>query len=444
MENPAILKMNLEHFRRLLEIEADSAKRQTILKLIRETEAELHQDRLPSKAFAQTGRHDDAQLSALIGTEAGGRRAGVSAAKSPPPENRRGSLLQRDAREVSRAALHELSERLTATTNYIASALRLSEIASVPAAMPANGTQILETALDQISLADETINRFRQVWDEDTGGYRPIYGARNSGRAPQKAELRQAQNMELLGQLTGGVVHDIRNLLAVLQGNLEMLSGRQGSDQLQAKVDMALQTIERGARLTGQLLCFARRQPPKRSPTVDLNAQLRTMTELLATIVGNTITIETDLSPELWLVFIDVTQLELAVINLVINARDAMPAGGVLRIRTSNTTLSGDEDHAGDFVALGISDTGTGMPPDILACAFEPFFTTKEPGKGTGLGLSMVYGFARESKGTAAIRSEIGRGTAVTLHLPRSPERAARAIPSEAASDTGLHRGASQ
>jgi PAS domain S-box-containing protein len=237
-------------------------------------------------------------------------------------------------------------------------------------------------------------------------------------------QLHQAQKLEALGQLTGGVAHDFNNLLTVLQGCLEMLSGRQQSDQLQARVDTALRTVERGERLTGQLLAFARRQPLAKA-TIDLNAQLRRMTELLVRTVGSGIAIHTDLAPDLWLVDADATQLELAVINLAINAGDAMPGGGELGIRTFNQAVSAREcaleqqTKVGDLVGLEISDTGHGMPPDAVARAFEPFFTTKEAGKGTGLGLSMVYGFARQSGGSASIRSEIGRGTAVTLLLPR-------------------------
>jgi two-component system, NtrC family, sensor kinase len=242
-------------------------------------------------------------------------------------------------------------------------------------------------------------------------------------RAQAEAELRQAQKMEALGQLTGGVAHDFNNLLTVLQGSLELLSGRQQNDQLQARVDTALRTVERGERLTGQLLTFARRQPLTRT-TIDLNAQLRRMTELLARTVGSGVAIQTDLVPDLWPVEADATQLELAVINLGINARDAMPAGGELRIRTFNKSAEpgGTPEqpaNSGDFVGLQISDTGTGMPPEVAARAFEPFFTTKEAGRGTGLGLSMVYGFARQSGGSVAIRSEVGRGTTVTLLLPK-------------------------
>ncbi len=242
-------------------------------------------------------------------------------------------------------------------------------------------------------------------------------------RVLAEAELRQSQKMEALGQLTGGVAHDFNNLLTVLQGCLELLSGRQRDARMQARVEMGLRTIERGEKLTGQLLAFARRQPLT-VESLDLNSRLRRMTELLVQTVGSGIGIETDLAPDLWPLDADAGQLDLAVINLAINARDAMPEGGVLRIRTFNATLSGTEPgeptEAGDFVGLAISDNGTGMPPEVAARAFEPFFTTKGPDKGTGLGLSMVYGFARQSGGTATIRSAVGRGTTVSLHLPRS------------------------
>lgn len=241
-------------------------------------------------------------------------------------------------------------------------------------------------------------------------------------RTLAEAELHQAQKMEALGQLTGGVAHDFNNLLTVLQGCLELLSGRQQDPKLQARVDMALGTIERASKLTGQLLAFARRQPLTVA-RVDLNDLLRGMAELLARTVGSGIKIAIDLAPGLWPVDIDATQLELAVINLAINARDAMPGGGILGVRTFNTTLprrASDDELAegGDFVGLEISDTGIGMPSEVLARAFEPLFTTKGPAKGTGLGLSMVYGFTRQSGGSAEIRSEVGRGTAVILLLP--------------------------
>jgi two-component system, NtrC family, sensor kinase len=261
-------------------------------------------------------------------------------------------------------------------------------------------------------------------------------------RALAEAELRQAQKMEALGQLTGGVAHDFNNLLTVLQGSLEMLSGRQQSDQLQARVDTALRTVERGERLTEQLLAFARRQPLAKA-TIDLNAQLRRMTELLVRTVGSAIVINTNLAPDLWPVDADATQLELAVINLAINARDAMPAGGKLGIRTFNLATQREampeQPAVADFVSLEVSDTGQGMPPEVASRAFEPFFTTKEAGKGTGLGLSMVYGFARQSGGSASIWSDVDRGTTVTLLLPRGLP----AHESDGAGATDLPRSAS-
>ncbi len=241
-------------------------------------------------------------------------------------------------------------------------------------------------------------------------------------RIRAETDLHQAQKMEALGQLTGGVAHDFNNLLTVLQGCLEMLSGRQGEPALQARVEMALATVERGERLTSQLLAFARRQPLTVA-RLDLNDTLRQMAELMARTVGSKVSVETDFAPDLWPIDADATQLELAVINLAINSRDAMPEGGVLRIRTFKTTLpEGVLGEAGDFVGLEISDTGAGMTPEILVRAFEPFFTSKGPDKGTGLGLSLVYGFARQSGGSASIRSEVGRGTAVTLLLPQARE----------------------
>jgi two-component system NtrC family sensor kinase len=241
-------------------------------------------------------------------------------------------------------------------------------------------------------------------------------------RTRAEAELHQAQKMEALGQLTGGVAHDFNNLLTVLQGCLEILSGRQREPTLQARVEMALGTVERGERLTSQLLAFARRKPLTVA-RLDLNDTLRQMAELIARTVGSKVRVQTNFASDLWPVDADATQFELAVINLAINSRDAMPEVGVLGVRTFNATLpEGALGEGGDFVGLEISDTGTGMPPEILTRAFEPFFTSKGPGKGTGLGLSLVYGFARQSGGSASIRSEVGRGTAVTLLLPRARE----------------------
>ena len=225
-----------------------------------------------------------------------------------------------------------------------------------------------------------------------------------------EAELHQAQKMEAMGQLTGGVAHDFNNLLTVLQGCLEILSGRQTEQTLQARVEMALATVERGEKLTSQLLAFARRQPLAVT-RLDLNDVLHGMTELLARTVGSEVRIETDFSPDLWPVDADATQLELAVINLAINSRDAMPEGGELGVRTFKAMLPGRAAGEGrgsrGFCRPGSLRYRHRMPPEIPARAFEPFFTSKGADKGTGLGLSLVYGFARQSGGSASIPARL-------------------------------------
>jgi signal transduction histidine kinase len=239
-------------------------------------------------------------------------------------------------------------------------------------------------------------------------------------RIAAEQRLHQAQKMETLGQLTGGVVHDFNNLLAVIIANLEMLRGRQNSRRDEKRVDNALAAAECGAKAVRSLLAFARRQP-LHTEAFDVNAALRGMEDLLRQSIGKRVALCMDLAPDAWPVEADASQTVLAVLNLAVNARDAMPDGGTLWLRTWNTTLR--EDAQGpdrEFVVLAVADTGTGMPPEVVRRGFEPFFTTKEPGKGTGLGLSQVYGFAEQSRGRVTIRSEVGRGTTVTLYLPRA------------------------
>jgi PAS domain S-box-containing protein len=240
-----------------------------------------------------------------------------------------------------------------------------------------------------------------------------------------EAQLRQAQKMEAIGQLTGGVAHDFNNLLTVIIGNIEHLQRRfPPGHELERIVAGALRGASRAAILTERLLAFSRRQPL--SPRViSANKLVAGMSELLRRTLGETISIETVLAGGLWLTFIDANQLENAMINLAVNARDAMPDGGRLTIETANCYL--DEVYAnrhqdvrpGQYVGLFVTDTGTGMAPEIVAQAFEPFFTTKNAGEGTGLGLSQVYGFVKQSEGHVKIYSEIGHGTTVKLYLPR-------------------------
>jgi signal transduction histidine kinase len=245
-------------------------------------------------------------------------------------------------------------------------------------------------------------------------------------RARAEEALRHAQKMEAVGQLTGGVAHDFNNLLTVIIGGLDTIRRARSSDEVRIRraAEMALQGAQRAAQLTSRLLAFSRRQPLSPRP-LDLNMRVRDMTELLHRTLGESVELEGILAPRLWSAEIDQSQLENAILNLAVNARDAMHAGGKLTIETANTLL--DESYTatdaevvpGQYVMVAVSDTGTGMPKQVLARAFEPFFTTKDVGKGTGLGLSMVYGFVKQSGGHVTICSEPRRGTTVKLYFPR-------------------------
>ena len=255
------------------------------------------------------------------------------------------------------------------------------------------------------------------------------------------ARLSQAQRLEAVGQLTGGVAHDFNNLLTVVLGNADLLAGHSlDAAQRRQALDMLIGAAERGAVLTRQLLAYARQQPL--APiAVDVNQLVAAIQPMLRRTLGEHIEITVDGAPQLWPAMVDPTQLESALLNLCLNARDAMPSGGQLTLGTSPLTLGpGEADlPAGDYVRLRVSDTGTGIAPDDLQRVFEPFFTTKEKGKGTGLGLAMVYGFVRQSGGQVGISSEPGRGTTVQLDLPRATTPVAAVVPAPAAAVQGGH-----
>ncbi len=248
-----------------------------------------------------------------------------------------------------------------------------------------------------------------------------------------QAALHQAQKMEAVGQLTGGIAHDFNNLLTPVIGNLDLLARRLPSQADRKLVEAAVRAAERGARLTEQLLAFSRKQRLSPKP-VDLNRLVQGMQDLLSRTLGGLVRVETDLAQDLWAALVDPTQIEMIVLNLAINARDAMPMGGTLTIRTANVGFAGtDGPNAvppGDYLLLSISDTGAGMSEAVRRRAFEPFFTTKEPGKGSGLGLSQVYGIVTQSGGTVEIKSRLGRGTTMNVYLPRTAESAATDMPS--------------
>jgi signal transduction histidine kinase/CheY-like chemotaxis protein len=247
--------------------------------------------------------------------------------------------------------------------------------------------------------------------------------AMSEERQKALAALYQAQKMEAVGQLTGGVAHDFNNLLTVIGGNAAILRDTAPSERRARRLDAILQAADRGTRLTRQLLAFSRRQTLN-PETLDLRRWTRETIEMLAGSLRENVQVTYTVPDDLWLVRVDPAQLELALLNIGINARDAMPEGGVLSVTARNVTFAPGADRpndlVGDFVALTLSDTGSGIEPSVLERVFEPFFTTKEVGKGSGLGLSQVYGFAKQSGGAVTIRSELGRGTAVTLYLPRA------------------------
>ena len=248
-------------------------------------------------------------------------------------------------------------------------------------------------------------------------------------RDQMQAALVKAQRLEAIGQLTGGVAHDFNNLLTVIMGNNELLAARLTDPKSLEFLKSADEAADMAARLTSRLLTFARRN--RLEPILlDLNEHVLNMSELLKRTLGEPISLKTVLAAALWTTRADPSEVENAVLNLAINARDAMPEGGRLVIQTENATIEpvavrGESgEKAGDFVRLSVTDTGVGMTPEVLARAFEPFFSTKENGRGTGLGLSTIYGFAQQSGGFAQIYSEVGEGTTVNIYLPRAKQDA--------------------
>ncbi|MGF7170561.1 signal transduction histidine kinase [Sphingobium xanthum] len=255
----------------------------------------------------------------------------------------------------------------------------------------------------------------------------------SEARDAAQGQVRQLQKMEAVGQLTGGIAHDFNNMLAIIVGSLDIARRRLMSGDREAverSIDHALEGADRAAALTSQLLAFARRQPLE-PRAIEPNKMVSSMSELLRRTLGESIQIETVLAGGLWRVHADPDQLESALLNLAVNGRDAMPNGGRLTIETANCELDEryaaehDEVTPGQYVMISVTDTGTGMTPEVVAQAFEPFFTTKDVGRGTGLGLSQVFGFVKQSAGHVKIYSEPGEGTTVKLYLPRHAGEAA-------------------
>jgi signal transduction histidine kinase len=258
--------------------------------------------------------------------------------------------------------------------------------------------------------------------------------------ARSQSALHQAQKMEAIGQLTGGVAHDFNNVLQIIGGNLQLLKLLGGlNDSARTRVDTALAGVERGAKLSAHLLAFARRQPLQ-AVVINPGALLLDMNDMMRRVLGPNAHVVADVEPGLWNTLVDPSQLNNVLLNLAINARDAMQGSGTLTISARNNARTADrpvEVPEGEHVLIEVKDTGAGMPPEVLERAFEPFFTTKPVGQGTGLGLSMAYGFVKQSGGEIVLRSTLGEGTSVRIYLPRNAAPASNTAPAIAAQVTG-------
>jgi signal transduction histidine kinase len=314
-------------------------------------------------------------------------------------------------------------------------AARLSAVLYVSSAAPRRWTMEEVTLVEDV--AARTWDAVERAWAEAAlRDANEMLEQRISDALAEREKieeaLRQAQKMEAVGQLTGGIAHDFNNLLAGIMGSLELLQRRLGAgrtDGLKRYTDSAMTSAQRATALTQRLLAFARRQPLD-SKRVDANRLVAGMEDLLRRTLGPAIHLEMVLAGGLWPTLCDPNQLDSAILNLAINARDAIQdsaaEGGRLTVETANAYLDdayarahGGQVRAGQYIAVSVTDTGTGMTPEVVAKAFDPFFTTKPTGQGTGLGLSMVYGFAKQSEGHVSIYSEPGRGTTFRLYLPR-------------------------
>jgi signal transduction histidine kinase/ActR/RegA family two-component response regulator len=296
------------------------------------------------------------------------------------------------------------------------------------------GVRELDEVGNELRNAAEALARNREQLESTvTGRTRELATANERLRAEIDAReqaqsaLLQAQKMEAMGQLTGGVAHDFNNMLTAVSGSLALLEPRISDDKSLRLLHTAQRGASQGAKLTESLLAFARKQRLNPIPA-DLNSIIVEMIEMLRRSIGPTIEIRHALASELWPVLIDTGQIETALLNVALNARDALPGGGMVLIETANIRAASEElpeEAAGqDCVLVSVRDTGTGMSPEVLERAFEPFFTTKEIGKGTGLGLSMVFGVVRQSGGAVRIRSRLREGTTVQIYLPRAIETA--------------------
>jgi signal transduction histidine kinase/DNA-binding response OmpR family regulator len=292
----------------------------------------------------------------------------------------------------------------------------------------------LDTALQEQKRLSEALERHKETLEQRIDEAAAALRASEAERRETAAVLAQSQKMDAVGKLTGGVAHDFNNVLQVIGGNLQLAAQDAGGNEtLTRRLASAHEAVERGAKLASQLLAFARRQPLE-PVALDIARLLRSSDDMLRRVLGETIELETVVSGGLWNTLADPNHLQNVIVNLAINARDAMDGAGRLTIEAGNAMLDDeytrhyDDVKSGQYVMIAVSDTGTGMAPEVLAQAFEPFFTTKPEGRGTGLGLSMAYGFMKQTGGHIKLYSEPGEGTTVKLYLPRSMEEEAHRV----------------
>ncbi len=359
--------------------------------------------------------------------------------------------------EDGQFTLEDLNPALEAATGLKAGRMRgktVEQLAPAPAAraLSAYYQRVVDKGSPLATRDELQLPNGQRIWESvlvpvrgDEGRIERIVGSARdvTEREAQETELRRAQRMEAVGQLTGGVAHDFNNLLQVIRANLELIEPAITDEKARRRLRNAIHGAERAADLTRRLLAFARRQPLEPQP-INLGRLVGEIAELMRRTLGEGIEVETVIAGGLWNTLADPAQVESALLNLAINARDAMPGGGRLTVEVANAAL--DDDYArqepdvkpGQYVMLAVSDTGSGMTPETLSRVFEPFFSTKGEGKGTGLGLSMVYGFVKQSGGQVRIYSEPGQGTTVKLYLPRTRKAAVeRAAIQMAATPTG-------
>jgi signal transduction histidine kinase/ActR/RegA family two-component response regulator len=354
-----------------------------------------------------------------------------------------GQALNNKLEEIIRAERESLRQNITRSqifsaeadrfTDYLSwlgilvgvGAIFLGVVAVAALRQNAQARRQAETEAERAELLELAVReRTQELWDANQA-----LKAEAAEREAAEAQLRQVQKMEAVGQLTGGIAHDFNNMLAVVVGGIDLALRRLNGPrrEIMMHLNNAMEGATRAAALTRRLLSFARSEPllPER---VDSKELIGGMSDLLDRTLGERIRVEVDLAPGTWPIYVDTHQLENAIVNLAVNARDAMDGQGSMRIATENVKLAANQVgdiRAGDYVKISVTDTGCGMPPEVLERAFEPFFTTKPVGKGTGLGLSQIFGFAHQSGGEVGIESQVGRGTTVSIYLPRTEAAAA-------------------